>query len=409
MNGHSTGAPGFIKILIIVIILTVYGCIEPDENIVYGPDNPDPYPGHDETAVIDSIVPGSAYPTDTVIIRGSGFNTDSLDHNFVFFGFSSATPTAVWEDSLAVEVPVPLPLDYSFSDTVQVKVALQGSYDWSNEVSFIFKPMAHVYLASEYPEDGFHPEEEFTKPRGLAFDTEGNAYLMNESLRSIYRDTPGGVRTVYTLGGKFSGGLRMGPDGYLYAAGNSNNAIYKIPPGGGSYEKWATVPSPWGIDFDRFGKLFVVDKKNGHLYRVSTNGTAQKVAELPGIAERAYCRIYGDTIYVNEYLTGIYYKIPFTEGSVGEVDTVETIVDGLVYDITFGTDGPMYITGVSGGKSALMKINPPGDQKTVVELDGDLGFLTWHDKFLYISSRTGPLYKVLIHDDEGAPYYGRGD
>lgn len=416
MNGNSTGAPGFIKILIAVIILTVHGCIEPDDNIVYGPDNPDPYPTHDEVAVIDSIVPGISYPTDTVIVRGSGFDTSSADKNFVIFGTANAEATAVWSDSLEVVVPLPSPIDYSFSDTVLVKVALQGSYDWSNEVSFVFKPMAHVYLANEYP-PAPHTEENFTQPRGLEFDTEGNAYLMNARLRSIYQDSPAGIRTVYAFGGRFNGGLRMGPDGYLYAAGNSNSIIYRIPPGGGSFEEWATVPNPWGMDFDRFGKLFVVDKANGHLYWVSTDGTAEKVAELPGIVEKAYCRVYGDAVYVNEYATGMFFKIPLTENAVGEVDTAMTIVEGYwVNDFTFGADGSMYIAGhiydalLLITKSALIKVDLSGDQVEVVELDGEPGFVTWYDKFLYTGLLTGGLvYKVLIHDNEGAPYNGRGE
>jgi len=398
----------YLGIATVTIVLILSGCIEPEKDTVYGPNNPDPYPDREETAELDIIVPGSAYPTDRVVIRGSGFDNRSVDYNFVFLGIAKAAVTAAWAESLEVEVPVPFPINYFFSDTVQVKVALQGSYDWSNEASFIFKPMVHVYLASEYP--SAHPEEKFTQPRGLAFDTDGNAYLVNQRLRAIYQDTPAGVRTVYAYGGKFDGGLRMGPGGYLYAAGNSNSIIYRIPPGGGSYLAWVTtVPNPWGMDFDSFGKLFVVDKDNGHLYRVSTNGAAEKVAELPGTGERAYCRVYGDAVYVNEYATGTFYKIPFTEDAVGEVDTVETIVDGLVNDFTFGADGSMYVTGVTEDKSALIKVDPLGEQKTVVELDGELGFVTWHDKFLYISSLSGPVYKVLIHNNEGTPYSGRGD
>ncbi|MFB0515395.1 MAG: IPT/TIG domain-containing protein [Candidatus Neomarinimicrobiota bacterium] len=409
MSTNSINLPTMLKLVWAAAVVVFSGCIESGDDILYDLDNPDPYPAHSETAELDSVVPSSAYPTDIVIIRGSGFDTRSTDYNFVFFGIASATVTTVWADSLAVVVPTPRPIDYFFADTVLVKVALQGSYSWSNEVSFIFKPMAHVYVASEYPAG--HPEEKFTQPRGLAFDTDGNMYLMNQRLRAIYKDTPGGVRTVYAFGStlKVDGGLRMGPDGSLYAAGNGEGLIYRIPPGGGSFEEWTTVPNPWGMDFDRFGNLFVVDNANRHLYRISSDGTTEKVAELPGTAEKAYCRVFGDAVFVNERTTGIIFKLAFTEDSVGEIDTVETTVSGRVNDITFGTDGSMYVSGISEGANALIKVDPSGTLKSVVTLAGDLGFLTWHDKFLYISSLTGPVHKVLMHDNTTAPYYGRGD
>lgn len=400
--------PTVIKIAVVSIVWILTGCIEPEEDIVYGPGNPDPYPANWDVAVLDSIVPESAYPTDDVIIRGSGFDENAIYSSFVYFGIARAVVTEVREDRLDVEVPFPYPLDYFFADTVDVMVALQGSYDWSNTIPFIFKPMAHVYLPDVYP-DPPHTEETFTKPRGLAVDPEGNLYLLNARTRAIYKDSPEGMRTVHAFGGRFEGGLRMGPDGYLYAAGNSNNIIYKIPPEGGNFEEWTTIPSPWGMDFDRFGSLFVVDNSNGHLYRVSPEGAAQKALELPGTGKKAYCRVYGDTVYVNEYSTGIFFKIPFTEDSVASVDTLGTTVEGFVNDITFGIDGTMYITGVMDNKSSLIKVDSFGDQETVVDLDGDLGFITWRGKFMYISSLDTPVYKVLIHDNEPSPFYGRGD
>ncbi|MFC1619610.1 hypothetical protein ACFL45_06650 [Candidatus Neomarinimicrobiota bacterium] len=396
----TTTKTALLKPAIVAILLMLFGCdMTDDDEIVYGPNNPDPYPANNEAAVINSIVPVTGYPTDEVILRGSGFNTC-----IAFFGIGNADVTGIWPDSLAITVPMPQPLDYSFTDTVLVKVALEGSYNWSNEVSFVIKPMAHVYLASEYP--ATHPEDKFTQPRGLAFDSDGNMYLSNARLRAVYKDTPAGVRTVYAFGAKVDGGLRMGPDGSLYAAGNGVGVIYRIPAGGGSYEEWATVPNPWGMDFDSYGNLFVVDNVNGHLYRISSTGTVGKVAELPGIDEKAYCRVFEDTVYVNESTTGMIFKLAFTEDGVGEIDTAQTAVGGRVRDITFGSDGSLYCT---GRVNEIIKVDPFGDESSIVELEGNPTFLTWSGKFLYVSSVDGPVQKVLIHDNTAAPYYGRGN
>lgn len=390
------------------LFLILSGCTSPDKNIVYGPDNLDPYPANWTVAVLDSIQPIVEYPTNEVTIIGAGFDTRMPEYNFVWFEVARAKVIDIWAESLHVEVPLPNPLqpDYFFADSVEVKVTLQNSHNWSNTIPFIFKPMAHAYVASLYPAN--HPEDKFTKPRGLAFDNEGNIYLMNARLRSIYKDTPeGGERTVYAFGGKFDGGLRMGPDGYLYAAGNGDNSIYRIPPGGGSFETWANMPSPWGMDFDESGNLFVVDNTNGHLYKVLTDGNVKKVAKLPGTEEKSYCRVYDGSVYINEKGTGNFFRVPASADKVDSVETIEVSPGNMVNDITFGSDGSMYITVSKVGINSIIKVDASGEEKELMELEGELGFMTWYEKFLYISSLTGPVYKVLIYDNTSAAYYGR--
>ncbi|UCE05678.1 MAG: hypothetical protein JSW07_19120 [bacterium] len=391
------------------LILVLSGCTSPDKDVVYGPDNADPYAPNFNVAILDSIQPIMEYPSNEVTIIGSGFDTRDPEYNFVWFGIARAKVNEIWAESLHVEVPVPNPFDpdYFFGDSVEVKMALRNSYDWSNIVPFIFKPMAHPYVASLYPSN--HPEDKFTKPRGLAFDDEGNIYLMNARLRSIYKDTPeSGERTVYAFGGKFDGGMRMGSDGYLYAAGNGDNTIYRIPPEGGSFENWVTIPSPWGMDFDESGNLFVVDNTNGHLYKVSPGGDVEKIAELPGTEEKAYCRVYEGYVYVNEKATGNFFRVPvIAESLVDSVETIEVSPGTMVNDMTFGSDGSMYITSSKEGVNSIIKITASGDEVALLELVGDLAFMTWYGKFLYVCSLTGPVYKVLIHDNTSAPYYGR--
>jgi sugar lactone lactonase YvrE len=392
------------------MFLIFSGCTNPDENIVYSSDNPDPYPANFNVAVLDSIQPISDYPTNMIAIIGSGFDTRKPEYNFVWFDVARAKVIDIWAESLHVEVPLPNPLqpDYFFDDSIEVKVALQNSYNWSNTIPFIYKPMAHPYLVKVYPSN--HTEDKFTKPRGLAFDHQGNMYLSNARLRSIYKDTPiGGERTVYAFSSnlKVDGGMRMGIDGYVYAAGNTENLIYRIPPGGNSFENWVSVPSPWGMDFDDAGNLFVVDNMNGDLYKVSTDGTVKKVIELPGTGEKSYCRVYEGFVYVNDKATGNFFRVPALADKVDSVETIVVSPGNLVNDITFGVDGSMYITASQGGRSSLVKVTLSGEEQPIVELAGELGFLTWYDKFIYISSLTGPVYKVLIYDNTSAPYHGR--
>jgi hypothetical protein len=388
----------------------------PEKDVVYGPGNPDPYPAHYEVAVLDSVKPITSYPTDIVTVIGSGFETSSKDKNFVWFQLSKADVINAWTDSLLVEVPLPNKYnpDYFFDDTVEVKVALQGSYNWSNTIPFVFKPMVHAYEAKIYP--GTHTESKFTAPRGLEFDNNGNIYLMNQRTRSVYKDTPEGERTVYAFGAKFDGGLRFGPDGYLYAAGNTENSIYRIPSGGNSFEQWVSVPNPWGMDFDEYGNLFVVDKGNGHLYRITSQGVANKVAELPGSEEKAYCRVFENNIYItaNGSNSSHLLRLQIKEDSVGEIDTVQINSKINIADLTFSYDGSIYFSGTNDkDENYVYKLDNSNSVEEIVGLSGSLGFLTWFDKFIYISNHTGSVdindhvYKVLIHDSEASIYHGR--
>ncbi|MBN2411918.1 hypothetical protein JXQ31_09525 [candidate division KSB1 bacterium] len=396
-----------IKIVLGIFFLIMSGCTKPDKNYVYGPENPDPYPANRKVAVLDSIKANPQYPTRTVTIYGSGFDTSKPENNFVWFDVARATVLNAWADSIQVTVPLsnPLNIDYFFEDSVGVKSALQNSYDWSNTIPFKYLPMTHPYIASQYPAN--HPEDKFTKPRGLAFDNVGNIYLVNARLRSIYKDTPaGGERTVYAFGGKFEGGLRMGTDGYLYSAGNLDNMIYRISSGGG-YEAWAAVPNPWGLDFDESGNLFVVDNVNGELYKVSPDGNAEKILKFPGSGEKAYCRVYNGYVYVNDRNSGNFFRVPVTVTSADTVETIEVDSDYLVKDITFGTDGSAYITAFNGSANVILKMDNTGKTSELLEFAGDLGFITWYGDFIFISCTDGPVYEMLIHDNTSAPYYGR--
>lgn len=406
-----------INAIFLVTVVTFTGCFKPEDG-EYGPNHPDPYPAHWNAAQLDSIIPGAAYPTDTVLISGSGFDTSSAVGNFVYFDkVDRAEVTEVWRDSLRVVVPLPYPLDFFLAGTVGVFMTLQGSYCWSDTIPFIYKPMTSLYTANVYPAN--HPEEKFTKASGLAFDKAGNMYLVNGRLRSVYQDTPEGERSVYAFMGKFDGGMRMGPDEYLYVAGNKEGIIYRIPPGGGSYEEWVKVPNPWGMDFDSYGNLFVMDNVNGHLYKISADGQVKQLGEIPGEGEKAYCRVCDEYVYVNAQASGFYLRLPviadsiYTAGGFCNADTVSVGPGIEVKDLTFDENGTLYFAGSEAGVNKLFKLESPDNPKALFELDIDMGFISWYRDFMYISNLSGSdevvdhIYRVLIHGATPAPYYGR--
>jgi sugar lactone lactonase YvrE len=385
----------FLTTLIFGTLLFLNGCVQQEDNLVYGPDNPDPWSANNKVAQLDSLSPASEYPTNIVTISGSGFDTRSVENNYTNFGGTMATVVDVWADSLHVEVPMHMPLDFFYSDTVDVRIALQGSFNWSNTVPFLYMPMAHQYVVYTYPEQ--HPEEKFTKPRGITFDAEGNAYVINARLRSIYKDTPaGGERIVYAFRGVFDGGLRFSPDGYLYAAGNTNNTIYRIPPGGDSFETWASIPSPWGLDFDAAGNLYVVDNNSGDIYRISPENEIKKIADFLSSDGVGFCKINNEQVYVNAGSIGNIYRFSVTADTVNSIDTLVVESANLINDITFDQNGIMYISAGTSSVNTIIVIYETGIEEELVEIDSELTFLSISDKFLYVSLLDAPVYKILI-------------
>jgi hypothetical protein len=381
--------------LTINILIFLNSCVQQEDNLVYGPDNPDPWSPNYNVAQLDSTHPGAEYPTNLVTINGSGFDTRSVENNFTSFGGARGTVLDVWEDSIRVEVPFHTPIDFFYTDTVDVMVGLQGSFNWSNIVPFIYKPMAHQYLASSYPLQ--HPEDRFTKPRGITFDDDGNLYVINARLRSVYKDIPvGGERIVYAFLGRFDGGLRFGPDGYLYAAGNSDNTIYRIPPGGDSYESWVSVPSPWGLDFDGAGNLYVVDNTNSDIYRISPDKEIKRIADFLSIVEIGYCKIYNEDVYINARTEGSIYSFPVTVDIVNAIDTLVVESADLINDITFDRSGNMFISGGEEEVNTIFIVHDTGTEEELVKIGAELTFLSISDKFVYVSLLDAPVYKVLI-------------
>ena len=227
---------------------------------------------------------------------------------------------------------------------------------------------------------------------------DGNIYLMNARLRSIYKDTPaGGDRSLFSFGAKFEGGLKFGPDGYLYAAAYTGNEIVRVAlDGSGTWESFVSIPNPWGIDFDENGNLFVVDNKNSDLYRIAPDKNIKKIANFPGQNTISYCRYHSGEIYLNAHSNSSIYHFPANLDTVSVMDTLSFEDFKYVNDMAFDEDGNIYITGGEISSNALFKIRANGTVIKLVTLGNELTFMTSYDKFLYISRLDGPVYKVLI-------------
>lgn len=165
--------------------------------------------------------------------------------------------------------------------------------------------------------DGAAAGAEFNTPAGLAVDASGNIYIsdtFNNRIRKIATD--GTVTTIAGNGtaGYVDGaaadaefyapqGLAIDPSGNIFVADYGNNVIREITPAGvvstyagngnagfvdGAASKVATFNGPAGVAFDTKGNLFVADRNNNMIRKISPAGGVSLYA---GVLRPGYTNI----------------------------------------------------------------------------------------------------------------------
>lgn len=161
-------------------------------------------------------------------------------------------------------------------------------------------------IAGSGSSDGPAATASFDGPSGVCFDPSGNMYVADRSNHKIRKITPGG--TVSTLAGSGSVGAADGPGatatfnypvqvctdaaGNVYVSDEYNNKIRKITPAGvvstlagsgtvGSVDATgpaASFNTPYGICADAAGNIYVNDRLNYKIRKITAAGVVTTLA-----------------------------------------------------------------------------------------------------------------------------------
>jgi hypothetical protein len=110
-------------------------------------------------------------------------------------------------------------------------------------------------------------------PVGVAVDAARNLYVAETFPVGVALDRAGNLYIAYFGNDRIR---RMATDGTIVtAAGNGNEAGYS---GDGGAAVNAELYSPWGVEVDAAGSLFIADARNNRIGRMATDGTVATVA-----------------------------------------------------------------------------------------------------------------------------------
>ncbi len=363
----------------------------------------------DATPVLTKLLPeeSTLAGIGEITLQGSNFSTVP-ENNLVYFDKTLTTVVSSSESQITVKSPNIL------GDSIDVKIAVQGAYLYSNIMEYKLVPALWEFGAFD----------EYSDAYAIACDSDENLYVSTKG-KKVYKVTPDGEKTVYSEDSGFdkASGMKMGPGGYLYFV-NILSYMFRIPPGGGKYEMYTVLPSGgFDLDFGPNGNLFCGGNGDG-LYRIKPDKSNDVVADYTDIYIKSV-RVYNGYVYVAGEYTGTdaeavqmgvwRNQILADDGTVSEKELVldwASQFNGYLISINFSEDGDMYVG--TDEPEGIIIFHEDGSYEGMYPgvIEPESYALCWgNGPFLYVTRRgaeaTQKRIMIVNAQKNGAPYYGR--
>jgi len=197
-----------------------------------------------------------------------------------------------------------------------------------------------------------------------ALDSDGNIYTTYSGRRgqqtpvSIYKITPAGAVTPFTVDIMNATGLAFGLDGTLYVSSRQSGNVYAVGPAGRAEIYTEGMGVATGLAFDRNSNLYVGDR-SGSIFKISPDKEIFVFATLePSMA--AYHLAYGldEYLYVTGPTTSSFDSV-YRISPTGEVEKFLTGMgrpQGLAFDI----EGNLFVAASWRGRRGVFRLPPGG-------------------------------------------------
>ena len=309
----------------VLLLLALTGC-KKNDGFVHNPSAP---------ILIDSFLPSKGSYGTEVLISGHNF-TARKDQISVTLNGATCEVVGVKGGQLLVKVPMK-------AGSGHFIIAIDGETK-SSDSAFTYIYTKKVTTVAGNGSQGFIDRVAgiaasfyFYDRTGLTIDASGNLYIAdcgNHVVRKI--DTAGFVTT-------FAGHI----NGEGYADGPPSAAMFNLPT---------------DVDMDKDGNLFVADRWNWFVRKVTPDGTASSFAAIADPAGIGVDKKTGNVYVTNPSGGAVYQVLP--DG------TVNTLPVSFNYPSDVAVDTAGYVWVVDQGLSTIVKLDPAGGAWTATTVAG---------------------------------------
>jgi uncharacterized protein (TIGR03437 family) len=337
-------------------------------------DNEQPKPT--SSISIASILPSDGAKGTAVLLTGIGFSPNASSNTVTINGKSCAVNSAT-----ATQLNITVP---PAAGTGKIKVTVGNDNAESTVFDFVVTTTVTTIAGNGVEGDSNSGLGQINFASGIAVNTNGDVFIADTDNHKIKKITPLGIITTFagsTAGDNNIGigqlrnpiGIEIDPAGNIYVADTGNHKIKKITPSGlittiagstlgDSNLGLGQFNQPSNIQVDAIGNLFIADKGNHKIKKITSNGVITTIAgstegdDVAGLGQF----VLPNSIAINP--TGEVYISDTGNNKIKKVNqngSISTFINSqlsLPSGIVFDSSGNLYVADVFGNQ--IKKITP---------------------------------------------------